>query len=50
MNTGVRASRRIDLYQNVAVVATWTYAVALDRLSIVLRQGYEVGIGGPALH
>lgn len=49
MNKSVRASRRIDLYLNMVVVATWFRALALDRLSIAPEQNDEVGREGPGL-
>jgi hypothetical protein len=50
MNASVRASRRIDLDLHMVVVATWSRALALDRLSIMLKQSYEVGGDDPGLH
>lgn len=44
------ASRRIDIDHNMLSVATWSSALALYRLSIMLKQSNEVGGDGPGIH
>lgn len=44
------ASRRIDIDHNMPSVATWSSALALYRLSIMLKQSNEVGGDDPGIH
>jgi len=43
-------SWRIAIDHNMPSVATWSSALALYRLSIMLKQSNEVGGDGPGIH